>query len=205
MEVQNLVGSSSIRHRGSLGRTGTGTGGRPHGNQRSVVPTIYLVGIDDLERIPEFLDLGLIVVVAPDPATLRRWQHEQELGEPVMDRPVAASGVVVEMAARRISYRGVALSLSDREFRVLAGLVNGSGRAFSFEEIRRLGWGEASHVPIDIYSIRSLIQRLRAKLRAVAAPDTIAPVRSYGFRLEQGPDAAATGTATRSSRASLAR
>lgn len=205
MEVQNLVGSSSIRHRGSLGRTDTGTGGRPHGNQRSVVPTIYLVGIDDLERIPEFLDLGLIVVVAPDPATLRRWQHEQELGEPVMDRPVAASGVVVEMAARRISYRGVPLSLSDREFRVLAGLVNASGRAFSFEEIRRLGWGEASHVPIDIYSIRSLIQRLRAKLRAVAAPDTIAPVRSYGFRLERGPDAAATGTAYRSSRASLAR
>ncbi len=205
MEVQNLVGSSSIRHRGSLGRTDTGTGGRPHGNQRSVVPTIYLVGIDDLERIPEFLDLGLIVVVAPDPATLRRWQHEQGLGEPVMDRPAAASGVVVEMAARRISYRGVPLSLSDREFRVLAGLVNASGRAFSFEEIRRLGWGEASHVPIDIYSIRSLIQRLRAKLRAVAAPDTIAPVRSYGFRLERGPDAAATGTAYRSSRASLAR
>jgi DNA-binding response OmpR family regulator len=170
-----------------------------------VVPTIYLVGIDDLERIPEFLDLGLIVVVAPDPATLRRWQHEQELVEPTLDRPVAASGVVVEMAARRISYRGVALSLSDREFRVLAGLVNGSGRAFSFEEIRRLGWGEASHVPIDIYSIRSLIQRLRAKLRAVAAPDTIAPVRSYGFRLEQGLNAAAAGTFSRSSRASLAR
>jgi DNA-binding winged helix-turn-helix (wHTH) protein len=205
MEVQNLVASSSIPHRGSLGRTDTGTGGRPHGNQRSVVPTIYLVGIDDLQRIPEFLDLGLIVVVAPDPATLRRWQHEQELGEPVMDPPVAASGVVVEMAARRISYRGVPLSLSDREFRVLAGLVNGNGRAFSFEEIRRLGWGEASHVPIDIYSIRSLIQRLRAKLRALAAPDTIAPVRSYGFRLERGPDAAATGTAGRSRRASLAR
>jgi len=170
-----------------------------------VVPTIYLVGIDDLERIPEFLDLGLIVVVAPDPATLRRWQHEQELGEPMLDRPVAASGVVVEMAARRISYRGVPLSLSEREFRVLAGLVNGSGRAFSFEEIRRLGWGEASHIPIDIYSIRSLIQRLRAKLRAVAAPDTIAPVRSYGFRLERAPDAAATRTAGPSSRASLAR
>ena len=60
----------------------------------------------------------------------------------MMDRPVAASGVVVEMAARRISYRGVPLSLSDREFRVLARLVNGRDRAFSFEEIRRLGWGQ---------------------------------------------------------------
>jgi DNA-binding response OmpR family regulator len=170
-----------------------------------VVSTIYLVGIDDLERIPEFLDLGLIVVVSPDPTTLRRWQYEQELGEPVMDRPAATSGVVVEMASRRIAYRGVPLTLSDREFRVLAGLVHGRGRAFSFEEIRRLGWGEATNVPIDIYSIRSLIQRLRAKLRAVAAPDTIAPVRSFGFRLEDGAGGAGARTGGRSSGASLAR
>jgi DNA-binding response OmpR family regulator len=169
-----------------------------------VVPTIYLVGIDDLERIPEFLDLGLIVVVSPDPTTLHRWQHEQELGEPTTDQPAATSGVVVEMAARRVSYRGVPLTLSDREFRVLAGLVHGRGRAFSFEEIRRLGWGEGTNIPIDIYSIRSLIQRLRAKLRAAAATETIAPVRSFGFRLERGVDEAA-GTDRRSSGTSLAR
>ena len=110
-----------------------------------MVPTIYLVGIDDLERIPEFLDLGLIVVVSPDPTTLRRWQHEQELSEVPMEPPAAASGIVVEMDARRISYRGVPLTLSDREFRVLAGLVHGRGRAFSFEEIRRLGWAEGTN------------------------------------------------------------
>ncbi|TMK55745.1 MAG: helix-turn-helix domain-containing protein [Actinobacteria bacterium] len=123
------------------------------------------MGIDDLERIPEFLDLGLIVVVSPDPTTLRRWQHEQELGEAPMDRPAATTGVVVEMDARRIS----------------------------------------TNIPIDIYSIRSLIQRLRAKLRAVAAPDTIAPVRSFGFRLEQGADDTAAGTGRPSSGTSLAR
>ena len=170
-----------------------------------MVPTIYLVGIDDLERIPEFLDLGLIVVVSPDPTTLRRWQHEQELGEVPMEPPAAASGIVVEMDARRISYRGVPLTLSDREFRVLAGLVHGRGRAFSFEEIRRLGWAEGTNIPIDIYSIRSLIQRLRAKLRAVAAPDMIAPVRSFGFRLEHRVDDPARGTGARESGTSLAR
>ena len=170
-----------------------------------MVPTIYLVGIDDLERIPEFLDLGLIVVVSPDPTTLRRWQHEQELGDVPTAHPAAASGVVVEMDARRISYRGVPLTLSDREFRVLAGLVNGRGRAFSFEKIRRLGWGEGTNIPIDIYSIRSLIQRLRAKLRAVGAPDTIAPVRSFGFRLERGTNDRDAGTGRRSSGTSLAR
>jgi hypothetical protein len=47
------------------------------GQSRSVVPTVYLVEIDELERIPEFLDLGLIVAVSPDPTTLSLWQHEQ--------------------------------------------------------------------------------------------------------------------------------
>src|SRR5207237_7828588 len=102
----------------------------PSWQSKSVIPTIYLVGIDDLERIPEFLDLGLIVVVSPDPASLRRWQHEQELGEAPMDRPAATTGVVVEMDARRISYRDVPLPLSDREFHVMAGLgLVGAGEA----------------------------------------------------------------------------
>jgi len=44
-----------------------------------VLPTVYLVGIDELDRIPEFLDPGLIVAVSPDATTLRRWQYEQRL------------------------------------------------------------------------------------------------------------------------------
>jgi DNA-binding response OmpR family regulator len=62
--------------------------------------------------------------------------------------------------------------------------VNHPGKAFSFEQIRGLGWQDAVRLPIDIYAIRSLIQRLRAKLRAVNAPVTIHAVRSFGFRLE---------------------
>ena len=65
--------------------------------------------------------------------------------------------------------------------------------------------GRGHELPIDIYSIRSLIQRLRAKLRAVAAPDMIAPVRSFGFRLERGADDTAPGTGRPSSGTSLAR
>jgi hypothetical protein len=68
------------------------------GQSRSVVPTVYLVGIDELERIPEFLDLGLIVVVSPDLTTLRQWKHEQGLAEPLMDRSTPEpTAVVVEM------------------------------------------------------------------------------------------------------------
>ena len=68
------------------------------GQSRSVVPTVNLVGIDELDRIPEFLNLGLIVVVSPDPTALRRWQHEQGLAEPLTDRSTQEpSAVVIEM------------------------------------------------------------------------------------------------------------
>lgn len=157
-----------------------------------MVPTVFLVGIDELEEIPGYLDLGLVVVVSPDPSTLRRWQREQDLAAPVFDRdPHRPSGIVVEMDARRISYRGVTLALSEMEFRVLAGFARRLDEALSFGEIRRLGWGDDVQLPIDIYAIRSLIQRLRAKLRAVGVSVTIVPVRSFGFRLEPGANAAA--------------
>ena len=167
---------------------GAALGNRTEGSRqlRGVVPTVYLIGIDELERIPGFLELGLIVVVSPDPTTLRQWHHEQELADPTTPSPAASSGVLVEMDARRISYRGVPFTLSEMEFRVFARLANEPDRALSFAEIRRLGWGDDVQLPLDIYAIRSLIQRLRAKIRAVGAPATIVPVRGFRFRLEEG-------------------
>jgi hypothetical protein len=150
-----------------------------------MVPTVFLVGIDELEQIPAFLDLGLVVVVSPDPTTLRRWRREQDLVAPALDAdPHNLSGIIVEMDAHRISSRGVALSLSEMEFRVLAGFGRRSCQALSFAEIRALGWGDDVQLPIDVYAIRSLIQRLRAKMRAIDATVTIQPVRGFGFRLE---------------------
>jgi hypothetical protein len=74
------------------------------GQSRSVVPTILLVGIDELDRIPEFLNLGFIVVVSPDPTTLRRWQLEHASTEPLMESlQPRVSGSVGEMDSRRIT------------------------------------------------------------------------------------------------------
>ena len=38
------------------------------------VPTVFLVGTERLPLIPEYLNLGSVVVVAPDPGTLKRWR-----------------------------------------------------------------------------------------------------------------------------------
>jgi Transcriptional regulatory protein, C terminal len=156
--------------------------------QSGVMPvaTVFLVGIDQLEQIPEFLELGSIVVVAPDKPTLRRWRWEQEDGIAAPDIEPGGGSLVVDLAARRISSRGLALDLSDMEFRVLAGLLAEPSRALGYSELRRLGWGDEPHQALDVYSIRSLVQRLRAKLRAAGAPVTIVAVRGFGFRAERG-------------------
>ena len=149
------------------------------------MPTVFLVGIDQLDQIPDFLDLGAIVVVAPDRRTLQAWTTEREAGsqETTPDRG-DTGGVVVDLAARRVSYRGLNLALSDMEFRVLAALAAQPGHALSAPKIRRIGWGDEPLPSIDAYSIRSLIQRLRVKLRATGAPIKITAVRGFGFRLD---------------------
>ena len=102
-----------------------------------MTPTIYLVGIDDLERIPEFLDLGLIVVVSPDPTTLRRWQHEQELGEAPMDRPAATTGVVVEM--ENLAFVEKNLGNVDRAREIWLDLLSVFRSASDWAEAARMG------------------------------------------------------------------
>jgi DNA-binding response OmpR family regulator len=150
--------------------------------QHVAVATVFLVGIDELDRIPDYLELGAIVVIAPDQHTLNRWQAEQH-------RPLTtqahqeANGVVLDMPGRQVLVADIPLALSDLEYRVLALLMSKPGSAWSFRDLRRTGWGDAPELPIDAASVRSLVQRLRIKLRAAGASVTLQAVRGYGFRL----------------------
>ena len=148
------------------------------------IPTVYLVGIERLPLIPEYLNLGTVVVVAPDQRTLDAWDDERRIArtaaEPAMD---AASATVIDLQGRRILVGGGSLPLSDLEFRVLHALLDPPGRAVSFDELRSSGWGGTA-MEFDVTSVRALIQRLRAKLQVAQAPMTIASVRGFGFRIE---------------------
>lgn len=145
---------------------------------------MYLVGIDELDRVTSYLDLGAVVVIAPDRDTLRSWQKEQgdERGPPGSSEE---GGVVVDLAGRQVLCWGERVEFSDLEFMVMAALMSHPGRAWSFSDIRRAGWGEGPELPVDIASVRSLVQRLRVKLRAIDAPVTIFAVRGFGFRIER--------------------
>jgi len=147
------------------------------------VPMVFLVGIDQLDQIPGYLDLGAVVVVAPDGRTLARWWEEHDSETQALHLEPERSAVVVEMTERRVWVDGRPLELSDLEFRVLARLCERPGAAISFGEISRAGWGPSPHLPVDVYTIRSLIQRLRVKLRAMESPLRVEAVKGFGFRV----------------------
>lgn len=140
-----------------------------------------LVGVDQLPLVPEYLNLGSVVVIAPDQITLNRWIAEQ-----APDRsspgPTGHPSTVVDMTGRRIISDGATLPLSDLEYRVLSALLSPLGRAISFQELRSIGWGESPELPADVYSVRALVQRVRAKLQVAKAEVEIEAVRGYGFR-----------------------
>ncbi|MGZ5317837.1 MAG: helix-turn-helix domain-containing protein [Actinomycetota bacterium] len=84
-------------------------------------------------------------------------------------------------------WRGEDLQLTDLEFRLIAPMAAEPGRAFSFGELREIGWGHARGQGIDLFAVRSAIQRLRGRLAASGPDLAIESVRSFGFRLEEAP------------------
>jgi DNA-binding response OmpR family regulator len=146
------------------------------------IPTVFIVGVERLPLVPEYLNLGSVVVVAPDQDTLRHWVGEQEGERARADRDVGSPGTVVDLTGRRIVVDGATLPLSDLEFRVLSALLSPPGRALSFRELRSSCWGDAPELPADVYSVRALVQRLRAKLQVAEAQVTIEAIRGFGFR-----------------------
>jgi DNA-binding response OmpR family regulator len=148
-----------------------------------VTATVLLVGTDELPAIPEYLRLGAVVVVAPDRETLRRWQREAG-DDPPPPRPAGSEAVLVDFPGRRVLVDEVPLQLSELEFRVLAALLSRPGRAWSFVDLRRAGWGEGPRLVGDVEALRALLQRVRKKLAARGAPVRLAAVRGYGYRAE---------------------
>jgi two-component system, OmpR family, response regulator MtrA len=147
------------------------------------IPTVFLVGVERLPLVPEYLNLGSVVVVAPDQDTLRRWTWEQDSPHHQTDgSDVSSGGTVVDLAGRRIVSDGATLPLSDLEYLVLSALLSPIGRALSFQELRSCGWGDGPELPADVYSVRALVQRLRAKLESAGADIAIEAVRGFGFR-----------------------
>lgn len=138
-------------------------------DERSVVHGLHL-GADDYlpkpVRLPELL--------ARMDAVMRRvgargWPAEQV---------VRVADVLIDLAARTVMAGGSELTLTTKEFDVLAALAARAGTAVSRQQLLDEVWGDA-HLAVS-RSLDVHLTQLRAKLRR---PGLISTIRGFGYRL----------------------
>jgi DNA-binding response OmpR family regulator len=156
------------------------------------IATVTLAGLSDLHQIQAFLELGAVVVIAPGDDVLTAWIRER-LGEP--DGHTCrreAAHLQIKRKAHRVEIHGQRMPLTELEYRTLVLLSSEMERARSFQELRTAAWKDAGDFAGDVFSVRSVIQRLRRKLREAGAPVRIESVRGFGFQLIPADDAPAS-------------
>jgi DNA-binding response OmpR family regulator len=105
-----------------------------------------------------------------------------EAPAPGPNRVLTAGAINVDMAARRATRNGEQLSLTVREFDLLAFLMSHPGQAFSRENLMREVWGWTFG---DQSTVTVHVRRLREKVEAdPTKPTLIQTVWGIGYRLE---------------------
>lgn len=111
------------------------------GVPRYAPPLIVLVGDQgkDPSRITGLLEIGAVIVVAPDIEAVRRWLPSALLGGQKPELPhiiVRVSQLEIDLTERQVRWLDRVLDLSDHELRLLAALAEYPGRVWG----RRRGW-----------------------------------------------------------------
>lgn len=96
-------------------------------------------------------------------------------------------GVEVDLVSRRVRSGGAELTLSPREYDLLAMLVRNAGRVLTHRQLLTAVWGK-SHVE-DVQYLRVYVGHLRQKLGAQGA-QMIGTEAGIGYRLVEGDEAA---------------
>jgi DNA-binding response OmpR family regulator len=118
-------------------------------------------------------------VVARIKAILRRIREAP--GEP--EAPALVRGDLrMDVARHEVRYKGRAVSLTSKEFRILQALLSSGGRVLSREAILSKAWGGDTHVTgrtVDVH-----IAKLRQKIPFLAR--AIETVKDVGYKLREG-------------------
>ncbi len=118
---------------------------------------------------------SFVVLVAQLRAVLRR--RELELGG--SRRRLRLGALVVDPAAKQVSWAGQPVELSPREFALLHALCSHPDIVLSKDELLRVVWGDeqaASRNAVEVY-----VGYLRRKLDAVGAGAVLRTVRGHGY------------------------
>jgi two-component system response regulator MtrA len=154
--------------------------------RQAISPLVVLIGDEgrDPSRISELLDMGAVIVVAPDMGAVRGWLPGALLGGQKPELPhviVRVSHIEIDLTEREARWLDRVLDLSDHELRLLAALAEGPGRVWGFEELNQEVWGTSFYGGRE--TIHSAVKRLRKKLARAGADVEVESIRGVGFRL----------------------
>ncbi|RIJ05297.1 DNA-binding response regulator, partial [Clavibacter nebraskensis] len=157
----------------------------------SPVPVVMLTALGQGEDRVNGLDAGaddyLAKPFSPRELVLRvRAVLRRTVPEPVPEPPFVAGPFVLDLGAREIHQAGAMLSLTSREFDLLAFLLRNPRRVFGRDDLLRSVWGWEIG---DLSTVTVHVRRLREKIEADPAhPVLLGTVWGVGYRFD--PDAA---------------
>lgn len=138
-------------------------------DERSVVRGLHL-GADDYVtkpvRLPELL-------ARMEAVHRRAWARQRPSAQ-----VVTVADVEIDLGARKVLLGGQPVTLTTKEFDVLASLAARAGTAVSRQQVMDEVWGDA-HLAVS-RSLDVHITQLRGKLRR---PGLISTIRGFGYRL----------------------
>ena len=136
----------------------------------------FRMGADDFVTKP----FSLLELLARVEALLRRSSHDERVAA---EQTYQFGDVRVEPAARRVTRRGEAVELTDREFSLLMALAGRGGAVASRQDLLMEVWGHRGSVLSR--TVDTHVAELRRKLEDdPAAPRHLVTVRKRGYRLQ---------------------
>lgn len=142
-------------------------------------PKIIISAYHDIEYISKAFDLGCSDYLKK-PFNLKELQIRIERLVPKEEMVAQSSTIVLSehytfnKTTNMLSYDDVLVKLSKREYALVLHFVNNLGKLLSDENIKNAIWEDE---PTELSTVRSLVNRLRAKLQE----DLIENVRGFGY------------------------
>ena len=150
------------------------------------VPVIMLTGNTSVSDRVEALDSGaddyLLKPFEVDEllARLRALPRRSEsVAENETPENISGKGVVVNLKTRRVTRDDIVMSLSTKEFDLLACLVKRQGEAVPRGDLLAVGWGENFHGSTNVLDCYINYPR---KIDIDGGPKLIHTVRGFGYR-----------------------
>ena len=124
-------------------------------------------------------------LVARVRALLRRTAEATRLRQIVSESPPTPSGLALDVARRRATFREVPLTLRPKEFDLLAYLASHPGQVFTRETLLAQVWGYDEFV--DARTVDVHVRRLRSKIHEIDPEANVIQTEwGIGYRFVEG-------------------